>query len=423
MTENIVIFTAVAIVILLIISAFFSGSETALTAASRARLHHLEQRGSTAAKRVVGLIARRERLIGAILLGNNLVNILASVLATSLFVQIFGAKGVVWATLVMTVLVVIFAEVMPKTYAITNPERTALRASLPLKIIVAVFAPVTMAVELVVRKSLALFGADTKGRAVLSAREELRGAIQLHHMEGKFVKDDRDMLGGILDLSDLEVSDIMVHRTGMKIIDSGTPVTEAIQEVLASGHTRVPLWRDEPDNIVGVVHAKDILRAITDNKGDASKVDLGNIAIKPWFVPDTTSLTDQLDAFLKRNVHFAIVVDEYGEVMGLVTLEDILEVIVGEIADEHDTVFEGVRRQPNGSVNADGWVPVRDINRAMDWSLPDEEANTIAGLVIHEAQTIPEVGQIFTFYGYRFEVLRRQRNRITALRITPLATS
>ncbi len=419
MTETIIL-TAIAIVVLLVISAFFSGSETALTAASRARLHHLEQRGSEAAKRVAALIERRERLIGAILLGNNLVNILASVLATSLFVQIFGAKGVVWATLVMTVLVVIFAEVMPKTYAITNPERAALRASLPLKYIVAVFAPITMAVEIVVQRALALFGADTKGRAVLSAREELRGAIQLHHLEGKFVKDDRDMLGGILDLSDLEVSDVMVHRTGMKMIDADTPNSEAIEKILASGHTRVPLWKNEPDNIIGVIHAKDILRAITANRGDASNIDLVALAAKPWFVPDSTSLTDQLNAFLKRNAHFSIVVDEYGELMGLVTLEDILEVIVGEIADEHDAVFEGVRRQPNGSVNADGWVTVRDLNRAMDWSLPDEEANTIAGLVIHEAQSIPEVGQIFTFYNYRFEVLRRQRNRITAVRITPL---
>ncbi|VAW10311.1 Co2 transporter containing CBS domains [hydrothermal vent metagenome] len=420
MTETIIL-TAIAIVVLLIISAFFSGSETALTAASRARLYHLEQRGSKAAMRVAALVARRERLIGAILLGNNMVNILASVLATSLFVQIFGAQGVIWATLVMTVLVVIFAEVLPKTYAITNPERAALRASLPLKYIVAVFAPITMAVEVLVRRTLALFGADTKGRAVLSAREELRGAIQLHHLEGKFVKDDRDMLGGILDLSDLEVSDVMVHRTGMKMIDADSPITEAIEEVLSSGHTRLPLWRNEPDNIVGVIHAKDILRAMTEHQGDTSKIDLSALATKPWFVPDTTSLTDQLDAFLKRNAHFSIVVDEYGEVMGLVTLEDILEVIVGEIADEHDAVVEGVRRQPNGSVNADGWVTVRDLNRAMDWSLPDEEANTIAGLVIHEAQSIPEVGQIFTFYGYRFEVLRRQRNRITALRITPLS--
>ena len=421
MTETIIL-TAIAIVVLLIVSAFFSGSETALTAASRARLHHLQQRGSGAARRVVALVARRERLIGAILLGNNLVNILASVLATSLFMQIFGAEGVIWATLVMTVLVVIFAEVMPKTYAITNPERAALWASGPLKIIVAVFAPITMAVEVVVRHALALFGADTKGRAVLSAREELRGAIQLHHLEGQFVKDDRDMLGGILDLSDLEVSDVMVHRTGMKMIDADIPIAEAIEEVLTSGHTRLPLWRGEPDNIIGVIHAKDILRAITENKGDASKVNLTALATKPWFVPDTTSLTDQLDAFLKRKAHFSIVVDEYGEVMGLVTLEDILEVIVGEIADEHDAVVEGVRRQPNGSVNADGWVTVRDLNRAMDWSLPDDEANTIAGLVIHEAQTIPQVGQIFTFYGYRFEVLRRQRNRITALRITPLSS-
>lgn len=422
MNETTILVTAAAIAVLLLVSAFFSGSETALTAAARARIHHLEQRGNPSARRVARLLGMRERLLGAILLGNNLVNILASVLATHLFVQIFGGEGVVWATIVMTLLVVIFAEVMPKTYAITDPERAALRVSGPISVVVAVFAPVTMAVEVLVQRSLAMFGADTKGRDVLSVREELRGAIHLHHAQGAFVKGDRDMLGGILDLSDLEVSDIMVHRTAMKIVDAGAPVTQVIEEVLASGHTRLPLWEDEPDNIIGVVHAKDILRALTEHRGNASAVDVRALAAQPWFVPDTTSLTDQLDAFLKRKAHFAIVVDEYGEVMGLITLEDILEVIVGEISDEHDPLVEGVRKQPNGAVNADGWVAVRDINRAMDWQLPDDEANTIAGLIIHEAQTIPDVGQIFTFHGFRFEVLRRQRNRITSLRITPLKT-
>ncbi|MFV2092892.1 MAG: HlyC/CorC family transporter, partial [Hyphomicrobiales bacterium] len=255
---------------------------------------------------------------------------------------------------------------------------------------------------------------------VLSAHEELRGAISLHHLEGKVVKDERDRLRGILDLRDLEITDVMVHRTGMKTIDAGQPVSQAIQEVLNCGHTRLPVWRGEPDNIVGVLHAKDLLRALSQVKGDPDTIDLSALITKPWFVPDTTSLTDQLNAFLRRSAHIAIVVDEYGEVMGLVTLEDILEVIVGEIADEHDTVLEGVRPQQNGSVDADGSVPIRDLNRAMEWRLPDEEATTIAGLVIHEAQSIPDVGQVFTFYGYRFEILSRERNKITAIRVTPL---
>ena len=182
----------------------------------------------------------------------------------------------------------------------------------------------------------------------------------------------------------------------------------------------MPLWENEPENIVGIVHAKDLLRAVKDAGGDMSKIDIRAIATKPWFVPDTTSLTDQLNAFLKRKAHFALVVDEYGEVQGLVTLEDILEEIVGDIADEHDIAVQGVRPQPDGSVNVDGSVPIRDLNRVMGWDLPDEEATTVAGLVIHEARIIPEPGQAFTFHGFRFQVLRKNRNRITALRITPL---
>jgi len=228
------------------------------------------------------------------------------------------------------------------------------------------------------------------------------------------------MFGGILDLEDLEVSDVMIHRTKMRTISADLSSEEIVREILSSPYTRLPLWSGTPENIVGVLHAKDLLRALDAVKGDAASLDVKAIALEPWFVPDTTSLPDQLKAFLTRKTHFALVVDEYGEVMGLVTLEDILEEIVGDIKDEHDVSVQGVRPHPDGSVSVDGSVPVRDLNRAMDWALPDEEATTIAGLVIHEAQIIPDAGQIFTFHGYRFQVLRKSRNRITALRITPV---
>jgi Mg2+/Co2+ transporter CorB len=217
------------------------------------------------------------------------------------------------------------------------------------------------------------------------------------------------------------VSDVMVHRTKMRTISADAPSDEIVREVLSSPYTRLPLWSERPDNIIGVLHAKDLLRALDAVKGDAAQLDVKAIALDPWFVPDTTSLADQLKAFLSRKTHFALVVDEYGEVMGLVTLEDILEEIVGDIKDEHDLSVQGVRPHADGSVSVDGSVPVRDLNRAMDWNLPDEEATTIAGLVIHEAQIIPDAGQIFTFYGYRFQVTRKSRNRITALRITPVS--
>jgi Mg2+/Co2+ transporter CorB len=410
-----------AIIGLLIASAFFSGSETALTAASRAKMHALEQDGNARARVVNYLLSVRERFIGAILLGNTLANIAASALATSLFLSLFGEEGVFYATFVMTVIVVLFAEVLPKTYAIVNADRMALVLAPAVAFVVAVLAPATAAMQFAVRHILRLFGISVSDDAeVLSAHEELRGAIDLHHKEGGVVKLDRDMLGGVLNLRELTVSDIMVHRTKMDAIDAELPPGQIVDAALKSAHTRLPLWRGEREEIVGVLHAKTLLRALRETRGDVSKLDIMGLATPPWFVPDTTTLEDQLSAFLKRKTHFAIVVDEYGEVMGLVTLEDIIEEIVGDITDETDIASIAAKIQTDGSLIVDGSVPIRDVNRMMDWDIPDDEATTIAGLVIHEAQTIPDTGQLFTFHDFRFEVLRRQRNRITSLRVTPL---
>jgi len=250
-----------------------------------------------------------------------------------------------------------------------------------------------------------------------SAEDELRGTLEVLQREGTFVKADRDRMGGLLDLAELEVSDVMIHRTAMRMVDADAPPEAVAREILQSPYTRMPVWRGSNDNIVGVIHAKDLLRALHEVENDFSKIDVLKVASKPWFVPDTTDLRDQLNAFLRRKAHIAIVVDEYGEVEGLVTLEDIIEEIVGEIADEHDVEMQGMRQQPDGSVLVDGSVPIRDLNRALDWTLPDDEATTIAGLVIHEAQTIPEEKQAFTFHGKRFVVLKREKNRIVRLRV------
>ncbi len=409
------------IFVLLTLSAFFSGSETALTAASRARMHHLSEKGNRRAKTVQKLTDNRERLIGAILLGNNLVNILASAIATSLFILFFGDAGVVYATLVMTALVLVFSEVMPKTYAIAHTDRTALAVAPIIRWVVYAFAPMTATVAFISRRALALFGLSTDGAEhALSAHDELRGAIDLHHLEGQFVKRDRDMLGGILDLSELEVAEIMVHRKNMTMVDADLPTSEIIQQVLQSPHTRIPFWQGEPENIVGILHAKDLLRAIAGENTDPATLDILALTTKPWFVPDSTSVQGQLNAFLRKKMHFSLVVDEYGGLMGLVTLEDILEEIVGDIADEHDIDPTDLSREADGSIHVDGTVTIRDLNRAMDWSLPDDEAITIAGLVIHEAQTIPEKGQAFTFHGFRFLIEDKQRNQLTRLCVRPL---
>src|SRR3984957_5400120 len=414
--------TVAAIAICLLISAFFSASETALTASSRAAMLRLEKHGNRDASIVNRLMATRERLLGAILFAHNVTNIAASTLATRILLAIFGKTGVIYATLVMTVLIFVFAEVLPKTAAFNAPDRMALAVAQPVENTVRLFSPVLRGVEWLVRLMLRGLGMPTgKIQSILSPREELRGAVDLMHRAGVVEKSDRDMMGGLLDLGELTISDVMIHRTKMVMLDADEPPDELIDAVLAAGVTRLPLWRGSPDNVIGVLNAKEVWRALHAAEGDPAKLDVVALAKPPWFVPDTTPLAEQLKAFRHRKTPFALVVDEYGELEGLVTLEEIVEEIVGDITDEHDIAVPGVRVLPDGSVNVDGAVPVRDLNRAMDWNIPDDEATTIAGVVIHEARSIPEPGQSFTFHGFRFHVLRKTRNRITALRVTPLA--
>src|SRR5437764_3893205 len=412
----------IVVLICLLLSAFFAGSETALTASSRATMHRLEKSGSRGAGVVNRLLDARERMIGALLFGNNAANIAASSLATGVLLAWFGDVGVIYATVVMTVIVVVFAEVLPKTAAFNAPDRIALLVARPVDWTVRLFSPVLVGVGALVRAMLRLFGMRVdEDQSILPPHEELRGAVDLLHREGGVEKHTRDMFSGLLDLRDLVVSDVMIHRTAMKSVCADDPADEVVQAVLQAAVTRIPLWSGRPENIVGILHVKDLLRAIQTAGGDLAKIDVQAIARPPWFVPEIRPLSEQLKAFRRRKTPFALVVDEYGEVMGLVTIEDILEEIVGDITDEHDIAVPGVRPQPDGSVNVDGGVPIRDLNRAMEWSLPDQEATTVAGLVIHQARPIPEPGQTFTFHGFRFRVLRRDRNRITALRITPLA--
>ncbi len=410
-----------AILALLILSGFFSGSETAMTAASRARMHQLAQDGNARATTVNTLRENKERLIGAILLGNNLVNILASALATSVLITIVGDAAVPVATVVMTLLVLIFSEVLPKTYAIHNAERMALGVASAMRVVVFLLAPVTAAITWIVSGILRLISSDYRDVGMTDYVDELRGAIELQLGPQKETRNERAMLHSILDLVDVEVSEIMTHRRTVEAIDANLPSASVLEAVLQSPYTRLPIWQDDPDNVVGVLHAKDVLRAVRAHADELDALNILDIASKPWFIPDTTNLQDQLHEFRARREHFALVVDEYGSLQGVVTLEDILEEIVGEIDDEHDLPVAGVRRQPNGSYIVDGTVTIRDLNREFEWRLPDEEASTLAGLVLHEARRIPEVGQTFTFYGFRFEILRRQRHQVTSIRVWPPA--
>ena len=418
-----------AIAILLIMSAFFSGSETALTGSSRAKLRALADKGNKGAETALRLTDDNERLIGALLLGNNVVNILSAALATALLTRTFGANGVMLATIVMTTLVLIFSEVLPKTYAITNPEPSAASVAAIVAVLVRLLAPVVSLVRAIVRLLLLAVGVRTDPDShMFSVHDEIVGALALAHSEGTVHKEDRDRLLGALDLSHRTVEEIMLHRSKVEMIDADAAPNAILTAVLASPHSRLPIYRGERENIIGVVHAKDLLRAVEKilggqggNLSSIRELDVMSASKKPYFIPETTPLDEQMREFLKRRAHFALVVDEYGELRGLLTLEDILEEIVGEIADEFDIDAEHqLKTLGDGDFIVDGTMTIRDLNRATDWTLPDDEANTIAGLVIHEAQLIPTEGQVFSFHGFRFEVLTRKENRITRLKIRPL---
>lgn len=416
-----------AIFALVCLSAFFSGSETALTSASRGKLRSQADNGDRRAESALRITGNKERLIGAVLLGNNLVNILAASVATSLFTMTFGDAGVAMATLVMTLVILVFAEVLPKTYALANPEAAARKVAPAIGAFVTLFFPVVAVVQFLVGRFIGLFGVTPPAQSASDAvQEEIAGTIALGHSLGAVEKDDRDRLLGALDLGNRTVEEIMRHRSEIEMINADDPPEAIVDKCIKSSHTRLPVCKDEAENIVGVVHAKDLLRMVIDaqNGGQAkgadptSRIRVLDVAMEPYFVPETTTLDDQMRQFLRRHTHFALVVDEYGALQGLITLEDILEEIVGEIVDEHDDETDRLATPAaDGGFIVDGAAAIRDLNREHDWSLPDDDAVTIAGLVIHEAQTIPTAGQEFIFHGFRFEVLSREENRIAKLKL------
>ena len=405
------------ILILILASAFFSSAETALTAASDTRMRQLASKGNERALIVEALRADREGLIGSILIGNNAVNVFGSALATSVAISLFGEGGLVWATIAMTVLLVVFAEVMPKTYAFVYADRYALRIAPTLKWVVRLLSPLSVGLRLLASQMI-----RPNPIADSDREEELRGLIELQGNDGN--ADDRErkaMLSSILDLNELSVDQIMTHRGTVSMVNADDHIDDILRNILSSPHTRHPVFSGKPDNIIGVLHVKDLLRALGEVEKNG-KIPLlpksvQNIASDVYFIPETTLLFDQLQAFRARREHFAVVVDEYGDFRGIVTLEDILEEIVGDIDDEHDIGLAGLSAQADGSWLVDGGVTIRDLNRALGWHLPDEDASTLAGLVLFESRTIPSPGQEFRFHDIRFRIVKREGNRLTSLRL------
>jgi Mg2+/Co2+ transporter CorB len=422
---DIPLYVAAPLVLLcLLLASYLSAAETAITGAARARMHRLEQQGNRRAQLVNSLLDRKDEVVSAILLGNNVVNILSASLTTATLTAIFGAAGVVYATIVMAILVVVFAEVMPKTWALLRADRVALMLAPTLVSTLYILGPLARGVAATARFFLRLLRVRTDIRHDAEEHTELlRGAIELHgeHPSDESAPAEKAMMRSVLDLGDLTVGDVMTHRGNVILIDSELPTADIVAQALDAAFTRIPLYRGQVDNIVGVIHAKDLFRAVRAAGGEPEQVKIADVMTTPWFIPESTTLFDQLEAFRARHEHFAIVVDEYGALRGIVTLEDIIEEIVGEIEDEHDAIRRGVLKREDGSFVCKGDVPVRDLNREFGWGLPEDVATTIAGLVLHEARRIPEVGQTYAFYGFRFEILKREGTRIAELRVMPPA--
>ena len=408
-----VVLLVLSIVALLIGSAFFSGSETGLTAASEARMRALSRRGEKNAQAVEKLLSNKDKLISTLLIGNNLVNVVSTSLATSAAITLFAEGGVLLASVAMTVLLVIFAEVLPKTYAFNHADRMALRVAKPIRVIVFLLTPLTWGLHHLVRMIIKPAAHDEDAR-----EEELRGMIELHGANtlDAETREQSAMLSSVLDLGEVTVEEVMTHRGSVEMINADQSAEKILRQIMDSPYTRHPVFSGKPDDIIGVLHVKALLRGLDHNNAD-KEFNIIDTATEPYFVPETTLLRDQLQAFRSRREHFALVVDEYGDFQGIVTLEDILEEIVGDIDDEHDIIITGLSQEPDGSYIVDGNVTIRDLNRALGWELPYDDAATIAGLVIHETRIIPEPGQEYRFHSTRFRVLRRTRNKLDRIRV------
>ena len=401
------------IIILIILSAFFSSSETALTAVSEARIHELALQGNKRALVIEKILIKKEKMISALLIGNNLVNVIASVYATSFALDYFSDFGLIFVTISMTVILVIFAEVIPKTYAFSHADELALKVVPIVNIIILILTPATFITERL---------AKIVSRPVIendeAKTEELRGMIRLHAGNESRAKERGKMMSSMLDMDAVTIEAVMTHRGAVTMIDSKSAPELVFKVAGESPFTRIPIYSGSPDNIIGILHAKELFRNLRRrNFKKLDTINLSELMIQPYFAPETTLLFDQLEIFRARREHFAVVVDEYGDFRGIVTLEDILEEIVGEIDDETDINVKGVKPQPDGSLITDGSVTIRDLNRSLGWNLPDENANTIAGLILHESKTIPEPGQEFRFFEVRFRILQKKGNFISQLRL------
>ncbi len=415
--------SAIAVLIFLFLSAFFSGSETALTGASQGYMIDKEKNEHNSKAKIINkLFKHRDKLIITTLLGSNLFNTLATSLATSVLISLFGKEGVAYATIIMTFLVLIYTDMLPKSYSVKHANTVALHVAPAVRFWVVLFSPVTYVLQKIVHITFRLFKLQyNNNNSEESAISEIRGAIYMY--DGEQIKEEREMLKSILDLDEITVYDVMNHRKNLFSINIDTPVEKILAKVKNCPFSRIPLYKDKPENIVGIIRVKSLFKAAIEKKGNYKEIKIEEIMTKPWFIPDTTTLKQQLQLFRSRREHFAVVVDEYGDLQGIVTLEDILEEIVGEINDESDISsidIMGIKKVGEKTYLIDGQVPLRDLNRKFNWDLNDENAVTLAGYLLEMTRSIPEQGQKFVFNNLQFEIIKRNKNQISQIKISEL---
>ena len=424
-TEDFSWLSVVLVLGLIMISAFFALVETSLTSCSKAKIHRLAKEGNKKAIRVERLLRKSESAISTMLLCNNAVSIMASAVATSVLIKISGESGVIYATIIMTILVLVFGEIAPKTYSLKHAEKIIM-ISAPLVLwLVRMFYPITKSIQNAIDKTFDFFSPPNKKNKkqdrLISDLEEIRGTIALKHKAGSIVKYDKEMLDSILDLGETEIISVMIHRKNMASIDIEQNLDKILKRAFEINHSKIPLWRGDEDNIVGILNMRKLITTLHNNHGDVSKLNLKEFTSAPWFVPSSNTLKSQLVAFRKKKEKFAIAIDEYGALMGVITLEDILEEIVGDLDEEDDNQTKlSISRSQDGSYKISGELPVRDINRKLNWNLPedDEDTATLAGLLVSRIEKIPEEKEQFEFDGFKFKVLRVRKNRILFLRVS-----
>lgn len=409
-------FITIAIIIPLIFSCLLSAAETAVTASSMAKIHKLKKDGNIRATVISKLKEDKEGLISTILLANNSCNIIASTMATAFLIKMFGDEGVIYATIIMTLMIIVFAEVIPKTYAIAHPEKVALSFAYFLKITVALCKPITCLINRLVE---IINIKNSEGGHLVSPAEEIKGAIDLHHKQGAMDQDDKYMLDGVFYLSETKVSAVMTHRKNIHSINIDLSIKEILAQVKTIGHAKIPMWKDKPDNIVGVLNTKELLNVLL-AQVDIDKIDISKLVTEAIFVHENTTLDEQLSEFKARKNRFALVIDEYGDIQGIITLSDILEEVVGRVQDENDNEKEDILAQGDNECIVKGEVTIRDLNRKFNWHLPDEQASTVAGLLIHEAERIPDEGEKLSYHGHAFAILTKDGNQLTSIKVTKI---